>query len=358
MRHAESLGAFIVGSLAVVTVAAGLTGCGLAADHVAIPHALVTLVAAVHAFDINAAIKASVFLVVFLNVLLQQAGVPLPALPTLLIAGSVASSPLQLALLAATAVLASLCADAVWYAAGRAFGYRVLAGLCKLSLNPGSCVSTAEGLFLRWGAWSLIGAKLVPGFSVVGPPIAGSLKLPLASFFTASTIGAGLWAGIPLIAGWVWRAQVQQVIEVVVRNGAGAIGWVATALGVWLGWIIWRKRRFRRSAAIRHVSPSELLQAMASSAPVLLLDLRGPAQIAEVGAINGATPALLNDLQSAVDNWEHDDLIVTLCACPGDATAVQAANKLKAMGFTDAHPLRGGYESWMRYLKEMTLMAS
>lgn len=105
-------------------------------------------------------------------------------LPPLLIAGSVASSPSQLDALIATAVLLSLSliADAVWQAGGRAFGYRVLAGLCKLSLNPDSCATTAETVFLQWEAWSLIGAKLVPEFSIVGPPIAGSLKLHLLIF--------------------------------------------------------------------------------------------------------------------------------------------------------------------------------
>lgn len=92
--------------------------------------------------------------VVFLNVLLQQLGLPVPAVPTLLLAGSLAASPLHGMQLLAAAVLASVLADWVWYLAGRSFGYRVLAGLCRLSINPGSCVSATEARFTRWGAWS------------------------------------------------------------------------------------------------------------------------------------------------------------------------------------------------------------
>ncbi|HEX6733730.1 MAG TPA: hypothetical protein VF096_02860, partial [Azonexus sp.] len=79
--------------------------------------------------------------VVFVNVLLQQAGLPVPAVPTLLLAGSLALSSGQLAQMLLAAALASVLADWLWYLAGRAFGYRVLAGLCRLSINPGSCVS-------------------------------------------------------------------------------------------------------------------------------------------------------------------------------------------------------------------------
>ena len=343
-------GTFCVFVLATV----GLASCAVGADQATVSHALVPFVKSAHEFNIATAIKTSVFSVVFVNVLLQQLGLPVPAAPTLLIAGSLASSPMQLAALIATAVLASLIADAVWYSTGRALGYRVLAGLCKLSLNPGSCATTAENLFLRWGAWSLIGAKLVPGFSIVGPPIAGALKLPLVSFIAASTIGAGIWACLHIIMGWVWRDQVQQIIETLFRNGALALGLLTMVLALWLGWFIWRKHRFHSSADIRHVTPTELMLTMTSGKPALLLDLRGPVQIAEFGLIDGAIPAQMTDLHSAVGTWKPKDLIVTLCACPDDATAVRAALILTKMGFKAVYPLRGGYESWTKYLMEMT----
>jgi membrane protein DedA with SNARE-associated domain len=105
--------------------------------------------------------------VVFANVLLRQLGLPAPALPTPNAAGSLAATFRQAEQLLAAAILESVCADLLWYVAGRAFGYRVLSGLCKLSLNPGSCVSSAEALFMRWGARSLVVAKFIPGFSTV-----------------------------------------------------------------------------------------------------------------------------------------------------------------------------------------------
>ena len=303
------------------------------------------------AADITTTMQGNTVWVVFANVLLQQLGLPLPAVPTLLVAGSLALSFGQAGQLLAAAILASVFADLLWYVAGRAFGYRVLSGLCKLSLNPGSCVSGAESLFMRWGARSLVVAKFIPGFSTVGPPIAGSLKLPLPSFLAAAGVGALLWAGSAILSGWILRAQVHATMAALTDHVALASGVVALAAGLWLGWILWKKRRFQKAAAIAHITPEGLLAAMRSATPPLLLDLRGPAQIAAAGLVTGATSVRLDDLSRTVRHWPRHRPIVTLCSCPKDATAVLAARSLLQLGYTSAQPLKGGYDSWLRTSK-------
>ncbi|WP_246264483.1 DedA family protein [Aromatoleum toluvorans] len=129
--------------------------------------------------QITEAIQRDAVWVVFVNVLLQQLGLPVPAVPTLLVAGSLAAGSGQAGAMLVAAVCASVVADWLWYLAGRLFGYRVLSGLCRLSINPASCVTQTEARFVRWGLWSLVVAKFVPGFSTVAPPIAGSLRLSL-----------------------------------------------------------------------------------------------------------------------------------------------------------------------------------
>ena len=289
--------------------------------------------------------------VVFVNVLLQQIGLPVPAVPTLLVAGSLAASSGQAGQMLAAAVLASVAADGLWYAAGRAFGYRVLSGLCNLSINPGSCVSQTEQHFIRWGAWSLVVAKFVPGFSTVAPPIAGSLRMPPARFIAAAGAGAALWAGAAIFAGWLLRAQVQSALEVLTSHTGTTIAIVAIALGAWLLWKLWQKYRFEQSAAIAHITPLELAQALASGSAPLLLDFRGAAQIAQNGPIERAMPARLDGLPQMVSRWPKDHDMVTLCACPQDATAVQAARILMKSGYTSVRPLKGGYDAWMRQLR-------
>ena len=292
--------------------------------------------------------------IVFVSVLLQQIGLPIPSIPTLLVAGSLAASPGQAAQMLAAAVLASVIADSTWYLAGRAFGYRILSGLCRLSINPGSCVSETEARFIRWGVWSLVVAKFVPGFSTVAPPIAGSLRMPAPSFLVAAAIGATLWAGGAILIGWWWRAQVEIAINSMSSHGGTLIAVIALGLGAWLLWKLWQKYRFGKLQTIPHITPAELAAAFASDKPLLLLDFRGAAMIAQTGPLAGAAQASLDDLPQAVSHWAKGHDIVTLCACPEDATAVRAAHNLRKLGYTSVRPLKGGYDSWIRQLGQQT----
>jgi rhodanese-related sulfurtransferase len=86
---------------------------------------------------------------------------------------------------------------------------------------------------------------------------------------------------------------------------------------------------------------------MEAQQPLLLLDLRGHSMVAETGPIVGATIAEHDRLLDAVGNWPRNQPIVTLCACPEDAGAVQAARRLLAEGYLSVRPLRGGYEAWL-----------
>ena len=285
--------------------------------------------------------------VVFLNVLLEQAGLPVPAVPTLLLAGSIAASAGQLGLGLLAAIAGSILADALWYVIGRRYGYQVLAGLCRISINPGSCVSQTEARFTRWGLKSLIIAKFIPGFSTVAPPIAGALRMPISSFLAASAIGAALWAGVALMVGWAMRAQVRAAIQILLEHGGRALTLVVVVVSGWIGWKLWKKYQFRRLARMPHITIDELLAALNARENILLLDLRGPLLIQEEGAIPGATMTDQGQLLAAVRDWPKGLPIVTLCACPQDASAILAASTLRKSGYQAAKPLKGGYEAWV-----------
>jgi membrane protein DedA with SNARE-associated domain/rhodanese-related sulfurtransferase len=296
--------------------------------------------------EIAQAVERNAVPVVFLNVFLQQLGLPVPAVPTLLLAGSLAVAPMALGKALAAAVVASVIADWIWYVAGRAFGYRVLSGLCRLSINPASCVNQTEARFVRWGLPSLVVAKFIPGFSTVAPPIAGAMRMSLAGFLLAAGIGACLWAGLAMGAGWLLRGAVPEVIATVDRNSVGAAFVVGLALATWRTWKLWQKVQFRKLSAVPHITPAELFAALEADEPPLLLDLRGAGMIAETGPIPGAMAAEHDHLDHAVRDWPKDRPIVTLCACPQDAGAIQAARRLLQQGFMSVRPLKGGYEAW------------
>lgn len=285
--------------------------------------------------------------VVFLNVLLQQLGLPVPAVPTLLLAGSLVITPESLGPLIMAATAASVFADWVWYWSGRMFGYRVLSGLCKLSINPSSCVTQTETRFVRWGLSSLVIAKFIPGFSTVAPPIAGALRMSLSGFLLASGIGAGLWAGVALVTGLLLQDTVRTVITLLDQNSHRAFIVIALLLSIWIGWKFWQKYRFRKFGAVPHITPIELLEAMSSDTPPLLLDLRGPAMVKDTGPVFGATIADFDFLHQAVTDWPKASPVVTFCACPEDASAIKAAKMLLDLGYLNVRPLKGGYNAWM-----------
>src|SRR5213083_2881098 len=116
------------------------------------------------------------YLVVFGWVLAEQIGLPLPAVPFLLAGGALAGNGrLSLALVLAAAALASLVSDSIWYWIGRVGGGRVLRWLCRIFLEPDSCVRRTQDAFGRYGARSLLFAKFVPGFNTAAPPLAVQL---------------------------------------------------------------------------------------------------------------------------------------------------------------------------------------
>lgn len=285
--------------------------------------------------------------IVFLNVLLQQLGLPVPAVPTMLLAGSLAVSFGAAGEILAAAIVASVLADWIWYHAGKRYGYRVLTGLCKLSINPASCVNQTEARFLRWGLGSLVVAKFIPGFSTVAPPIAGALRMNQPLFLLAAGAGSALWAGLALAAGWVLKDAVQTLIEALDRHSGTAIAVMVALVCAWLGWKLWQKHSFNRLGALPHITAQELVAAMNTQPTPLVLDLRSATMIAETGPIPGARPAQHDDLARAVGDWPRDQPIVTLCACPEDAGAIQAARRLLEGGYLSVRPLHGGYEAWM-----------
>src|SRR5689334_21644672 len=131
-----------------------------------------------------------------LNVLLQQLGLPIPAVPTMMLAGALAlAGRIDFGGAFAISVLASLVADLAWFWAGRRSGYPVLRFLCRISLSPDTCVRQTEGIFERWVFFSVVVSKFVPGFSTVAPPIAGALKMRLPAFVPASTASGALVVG-------------------------------------------------------------------------------------------------------------------------------------------------------------------
>src|SRR4051812_24693161 len=181
---------------------------------------------------------------VFVNVLALQAGLPVPAYPTLIIAGAylTASTQSTITLLAA-GVFASVAADTLWYLTGRRYGMSVLRTLCRVSLSPDSCVTQTESIFTRFGAPSMLFAKFVPGFASVATAMAGAVRLRYWKFVMFDAIGALLWVGVGVALGRIFRDAISDVLQTLQSFGKYGLLLVAVALAAYIASKWWRRRQ-------------------------------------------------------------------------------------------------------------------
>ena len=163
-------------------------------------------------------------LLVFINVLVEQAGLPLPAVPTLVVAGALSSSgKLPLGAVVLVALLACLISDVVWYWAGRRLGPSVMRTLCRISLSPDSCVKQSELRFQRWRGQILLIAKFVPGLSTIAPPLMGAMKLRPHIFVWFDALGSLLWIGVVVGLGYAFSQQIDYVLFALASAGTVAV---------------------------------------------------------------------------------------------------------------------------------------
>ncbi|APW37978.1 hypothetical protein RD110_12890 [Rhodoferax koreense] len=286
-----------------------------------------------------------VFLV-FAWVLLEQAGIPVPGYPVLLVAGSMAAAgQLSMPLLLVTSVLACLVADSAWYAAGGKYGGRVLRVICRLSLTPDSCVSQTESVFDRWGPRSLILAKFVPGFASVATAMAGATKVRRGAFLAYDAIGATLWSGLGLALGWLFAPAVETLLTTLQSLGRWGLLLLALAVAVYLARKAWSRINFRKQLRMRRLTLPELSTMQQSGRDVVLVDVRAK-RLWERERIPGSLVFDAAEWGSVEGSPHRDKTIVVYCDCPDEASAVVVARTLKGNGFQRVHPLAGGLEGW------------
>jgi membrane protein DedA with SNARE-associated domain/rhodanese-related sulfurtransferase len=286
--------------------------------------------------------------VVFLNVLAVQSGIPLPAYPTLIVAGALLSrAEYPVAQLLLVAVLASLLADLGWYFSGARLGRPVMRTLCRISLSPDSCVRQTEAIYLRWGSPSLAVAKFIPGFGAVATALAGAMHTRLIAFVFFDAIGAFLWSGAAVLVGYLFRNAVNDVLGLLQQLGKWGLLTVVTlfALFVLVKW--WQRQRFYRKLRMARVSVEELSAMLERGERPTILDVRSHASQASNGRIPGARTVSNEMREQELQSLVAEGEVIVYCACPNEASAALIAKKLLALGYTRVRPLKGGIDAWI-----------
>src|SRR5262245_23127674 len=213
--------------------------------------------------------------VVFFWVLAEQLGLPLPATPVLLAAGALAGAgKMNLGFAIVLAVIASLLGDVSWYAFGRLRGSRVLNLLCRISLEPDSCVRKTENAFIRHGARSLLIAKFVPGLNTMAPPLAGIIGMRLRRFLIFDALGAFFYIASAAGLGYVFSNQLEQVAARVASFGFSMLAILGVGLAAYIAWKYIQRRRFIRSLRIARITADDLKKKIETGESVVVVDLR------------------------------------------------------------------------------------
>jgi membrane protein DedA with SNARE-associated domain/rhodanese-related sulfurtransferase len=249
--------------------------------------------------------------------------------------------------LAAISVVA-LAADFTWYEVGRRRGAVVLATLCRLSLEPDSCLRRAKGMFVRHGARGMLVAKFVPGLTTVMPPLAGVFAVGRVRFALYDLAGVLLWAGTWLTLGYVFTDAITLVTARATALGRMLGLVVVAALAAYVLLKYMRRRLFVRTLRMARISPEALKLRVDAGEDLAIIDLRTSLDVA---ATPYAIPGSRWLAADAIDAVEAEMLrvreVVLYCACPNEATSARVALLLKRKGITRVHPLEGGLAAWM-----------
>jgi membrane protein DedA with SNARE-associated domain/rhodanese-related sulfurtransferase len=286
---------------------------------------------------------------VFLNVLLEQAGLPIPAVPTLLLAGATAAGQPQWGAAAfALAAAACLIDDLAWYYAGRAYGTRVMRLLCRISLSPDSCVSNTQVRFERWGMKAIVFAKFVPGLSTIAPPLAGAMRMGVTRYVWLSVLGSVLWIAAPMTLGAVAAPQLTAFIPRMGGLGvrAAIVAGVLLALYVLLKWL--QRRRFYSALRMARIEAGELHSMLRRSPAPTILDVRSSSALElDPRMVPGALHVPPEHVAGLLASIHHDGEVVVYCTCPNEASAARVALLLMRHGVRRVRPLHGGLDAWV-----------
>ena len=254
--------------------------------------------------------------VLFAWVLVEQLGLPIPAIPMLLAAGALAGSgKMELAVAVSLALIAVVLADVFWYCLGRYRGSPILKLLCRISLEPDSCVRRTENVFVRHGAHSLLVAKFVPGLNTAAPSLAGIFRMAVPRFILFDSLGGLFWVVTFAGLGLYFSDRLEEVAAYSLRWG----GWLVVVLvGSLAAYIVWKyiqRQRFLHRLRIARISPEELMEKLTAGDEVMVVDLRHPLDVEAVpDMIPGALHMTVEELEKRHQEIPRDREIVLYCS--------------------------------------------
>ena len=291
------------------------------------------------------------YAVLFLVLLADQAGFPLPAAPFLITAGAmIRSGRLELVPVVALALIASLVGHTAWYWAGRSRGHTILQRVCTLSLEPDACVRRTQDLFSKWGPISLIAARFVPGLDIMAQPLAGIIGMRWSLYLLLNVLGVLCWAGASVGLGFAFGKEMQSAIAPTLHLvGAWLAPMIIIGVGIYFINKLLKRYRVVQGLKVARISVDELKRRLDAGDAVSVFDLRHPLEARLFPhTIPGAQRFARDDLGRHIATMPPTQEVVVFCNCPHEIASARIAVSLAERGFTNVHPLDGGLNAWER----------
>jgi membrane protein DedA with SNARE-associated domain/rhodanese-related sulfurtransferase len=283
-------------------------------------------------------------------VFVEQMGLPLPSLPWMLAAGALAATgQFNLALGIFIVVIACVVADVFWFYLGRYRGRQVMGFLCRITIEPDSCVRRTENMFTRYGMWGVLAAKFVPGLNTMAPPLAGMSGVNAGRFAATDAIGSLIYGSCFLGLGFLFKNEIEKIAAAIASIGGSALMLVLGLVALYLGYKYFRRRLVLRELRMARITVAELREKQSAGENLMILDLRSSAEFKRDPAlILGAKHLVISDVEKRHEEIPRDCEVIVYCSCPNEVTAARAALLLRRKGITRVRPLLGGIDAWRK----------
>ena len=287
---------------------------------------------------------------------LSACGLPLPISVVLLAAGAAAhGGGLNLGVLILGAAAAALAGDSVMYLGGRLTGWWLLAGICRISMNPETCIFGSANRFYRRGPRTLLFAKFVPGLSTVAAPLSGSLNMPPSRFLALDGCGVLFYTTVWTTVGFAFAPFLDAIIRWLGRVGHFTAATLSVVVVLYVLWLVMSYLRDTRFSAIDRVAASdlhEMLQAKASDRIVVIADVRShgyydPGTVRIKNSIRVEPNRLKEELDALREFMAPECDIYLYCSCARDATSVRVAKMLEKED-CKTKVIQGGLKAWIK----------
>jgi|WetSurMetagenome_2_1015567.scaffolds.fasta_scaffold88558_2 membrane protein DedA with SNARE-associated domain/rhodanese-related sulfurtransferase len=286
--------------------------------------------------------------VLFVVVLAEQLGLPLPSLPWIVAAGALAADGrINLSTALAGIITACLIADVIWFKLGQHSGPRILGVLCRLSLQPDSCVRRTRNLFDHHGMRSVVVAKFVPGLSTIVPPLAGISGVRLRRFLLFDAIGSLLHGGIFLLVGVLFRHQLDRLLSGLARLGNWGLVLLTVAAMAYISFKFLQRRRLLRHSRVARIDADEVRRRQMAGESLTIFDLRSSAELErDPQVITGARRVDYDELKKHGHKLARDRDIIVYCSCPNEVSSASITLDLRRQGLSRVRPIIGGIDAW------------